>query len=585
MMADITTDVLVIGTGPAGSATAALLASQGVEVMVVNRYRWLANSPRAHITNQRTMEVLRDLGPEVEGEAYLHATPKALMGANVFCTALAGEELGRLQTWGTHPLSAAEHALSSPTEMNDLPQTFMEPLLFKTACARGAQGRMSCEYLSHEQDADGVTATLRDRLMAKDFTVRAKYMVGADGGNSLVAEHAGIPLEGKMGIGGSINLLCKMDLSRYVAHRPSVLYWVMQPGSNVGGIGMGVVRMIRPWNEWLIIWGYDINGERPVLTDDQAKGIIRQLVGVSDLEIELTAISYWTVNNVYATHMQKGRVFVMGDAAHRHPPSNGLGSNTSIQDAFNLAWKLAAVLKGQATPKLLDSFSEERAPIAKQIVTRANKSIPEFGPIFEALGMDGSFDHARIEANMGARCDATPAAEAQRTALRAAIAYKKYEFDCHGVEMNQRYHSGAVVTDGQVEPAADRDMELHYQPTTWPGARLPHAWVFDHEGHKVSTLDLCGKGRFTLLTGIGGEAWVQAAQAAGAARGTDIRTHVIGPRQGIEDHAGEWAGIREIADAGCLLIRPDHHVAWRSHGMTDTPGADLARAFNSILGH
>ncbi len=579
-MADITTQVLVIGTGPAGSATAALLASYGVDVMVVNRYRWLANSPRAHITNQRTMEVLRDLGAEVEHEAYLHATPKELMGNNIFCTSIAGEELGRLATWGTAPESAAEHALSSPCAMNDLPQTFMEPLLFKTACARGAQGRMSCEYLSHVQDADGVTATLRDRLTGHDLTVRAQYLVGADGGNSLVAEHAGIPLEGQMGIGGSINLLCRMDLSRYVAHRPSVLYWVMQPGSNVGGIGMGVVRMVRPWNEWLISWGYDISQPRPELTEDQAKGIIRQLVGDPDIAIDLTAISYWTVNNVYATHMQNGRVFVMGDAAHRHPPSNGLGSNTSIQDAFNLAWKLSMVLKGEAGPALLDSYSAERAPIAKQIVTRANKSIPEFGPIFAALGMDGSFDHDRIQANMDGRCDTTPAATAQRAALRQAIAHKKYEFDAHGVEMNQRYRSAAIVTDGQAEPAFARDAELHYAPTTWPGARLPHTWVYDKDGNRLSTLDLCGRGQFTLLTGIGGEAWVDAARAMGI----PIRTHVIGPRRPVNDPSGDWARASEIADAGCLLIRPDHHVCWRSPDMVADPAAALNRVLTTILG-
>src|SRR5262245_20620443 len=133
-MADINTDVLIIGTGPAGSATAALLSSYGVDNMVINRYRWLANTPRAHITNQRAMEVLRDLGREVEAEAYLHCSPQEIMGENVFCTSLAGEELGRLKTWGTHPNSKAEHLLSSPSEMNDLPQTFMEPLLFKTAC-------------------------------------------------------------------------------------------------------------------------------------------------------------------------------------------------------------------------------------------------------------------------------------------------------------------------------------------------------------------------------------------------------------------------------------------------------------------
>ncbi|MEL7127792.1 MAG: FAD-dependent monooxygenase, partial [Pseudomonadota bacterium] len=129
-MAEITTDVLIIGTGPAGSSTAALLASYGIDAMVVNRYRWLANTPRAHITNQRTMEVLRDLGPEVEAEAYMHATEQDLMGENVFCESLAGEEIGRMKSWGTHPMSRAAHQMASPCHMNDLPQTFMEPILF-----------------------------------------------------------------------------------------------------------------------------------------------------------------------------------------------------------------------------------------------------------------------------------------------------------------------------------------------------------------------------------------------------------------------------------------------------------------------
>ena len=144
-MANIETDVLIVGTGPAGSATAALLARYGVANMVVNRYRWLSNTPRAHITNQRTMEVLRDLGPEVEAEAMMHASPQELMGENIFCESLAGEEIGRMKSWGNHPLSKAEHLLSSPCFMNDLPQTFMEPILFKAACSRGTQARMSTD--------------------------------------------------------------------------------------------------------------------------------------------------------------------------------------------------------------------------------------------------------------------------------------------------------------------------------------------------------------------------------------------------------------------------------------------------------
>lgn len=582
-MADIETDVLIIGTGPAGSAAAALLSTYGVENMAINRYRWLANTPRAHITNQRTMEVLRDLGKDVEGEAYMFCSHQDLMGENVFCESLAGEEIGRMKSWGNHPLSKAEHQLSSPTMMNDLPQTYMEPLLFKTACSRGTQARMSTEYLSHTQDAEGVTTTCLDRLTGKEITIRSKYLLGGDGGNSKVAELEKLPFEGQMGVSGSMNIIFKADLSKYVAHRPSVLYWVVQPGADVGGIGMGLVRMVRPWNKWLIVWGYDINGPAPEVNNAFATKVVRDLVGDQSLEPEITSVSTWTVNNMYATHMQAGRVFIMGDAAHRHPPSNGLGSNTSIQDAFNIAWKLAAVLKGHAGASLLDTYSQERAPVAKQIVTRANQSIGEFGPIFEALGLTESTDPEVMQANMDKRCDATMEAEQQRAAIREAIAFKKYEFDAHGVEMNQRYKSGAVVTDGQMEPAYELDAELHYQPTTWPGARLPHAWLYGRNGDKHSTLDLVGQGRFTLLTGLSGEAWAAAAEKVAKAMSIELAVHVIGPRRDIVDHHGDWARAREVGEGGCVLVRPDQHVAWRAEDLAQNPEAELTRVLSTIL--
>lgn len=323
--------------------------------------------------------------------------------------------------------------------------------------------------------------------------------------------------------------------------------------------------------------GYDINEPEPE--------VARQLVGDPALEIELVSANTWIVNDAYATHMQKDRVFIMGDAAHRHPPSNGLGSNASIQDGFNLAcWKLAAVLKGQAGPGLLDTYSTERAPVAKQILTRANQSIGEFGPIFEALGMTGGTDDERIKASMDARCDPGAAGEAQRQALRQAIAFKKYESDAHGVEMSQRYASSAVLTDGQTEPAFERDAELHDQPTTWLGARLPDVWVFDNDkGAPISTLDLSGGGCFTLFTGIGGQASMDAAASVGAARGLEIRTHLIGPHQTCADHTGDWARANEIDDTGCLIVRPDHHVAWRAVSMHDAPAAELERVFDHML--
>ena len=582
-MTDIKTDVLIVGTGPAGSSTAALLSSYGIDNVLINNYSWLAGTPRAHITNQRTMEVLRDLGKEVEAEAYLHATEQDLMGENIFCTSLAGEELGRMKSWGKHPNSRAEHLLSSPSFMNDLPQTFMEPLLYKTACSRGTQSRMSTQYLSHIEDEDGVLSTCLDKLSNKEIKIRSKYLVGADGGNSKVAENIDLPFEGKMGVGGSMNILFKADLSKYVAHRPSVLYWVLQPGADIGGIGMGLVRMIRPWNEWLIVWGYDINQPAPKVDKDFATKVARDLVGDPELEIDLLSVSTWTVNNMYAKKMSKGRVFCAGDATHRHPPSNGLGSNTSIQDGFNLAWKLAYVIKDKAGAELLDTYSIERSPIAKQIVTRANQSIAEFGPIFEALGLTDTQDPVKMKKNMDERKQNSPKAEKQRQALREAIAFKKYEFDAHGVEMNHRYKSNSVLTEGDKEPEFKKDKELFYQPTTYPGARIPHAWVYDKTGVKHSILDLCGKGNFSILTGIGGEEWLKAAKNIETQLGIKIQCNIIGPDQDFEDHAGEWSSIREISDSGLILVRPDQHICWRSKDMMSNSSEKLMDVMKKIL--
>lgn len=577
----IETDVLIVGSGPAGSAAALALSTLGIRNMVVTKYRWLADTPRAHITNQRTMEVLRDLG--VEDEVNEKRAHQDLMGNNVFCTSLAGEEIGRLYSWGNHPNRMADYTLASPTTICDVPQNLMEPILLSNAASRGSRVRFDTEYLSLEQDADGVTATVRDRLSGHDYRIRAKYLIGADGGRSQVAQDIGLPMQGKMGVAGSMNIVFEADLSRWVAHRPSVLYWVLQPGANIGGIGMGLVRMVRPWTEWLIVWGYDISQPPPEMTDALATEVAHNLIGDQTIPIRIKSHSLWTVNHQFALANTAGRVFCMGDAVHRHPPSNGLGSNTSIQDAFNLAWKLAYVLQGKAAPSLLASYDAERSPVARQIVERANKSIEEFGPIFDSLGLLSTNDPEQMKRNMEARKDATPEAAAQRERLRQAIAHKSYEFNCHGVEMNQRYRSDAIAPDGTDEPGWVRDHELYYHPTTWPGARLPHLWL-ERDGRRLSTLDVCGHGRFTVLTGIGGEAWVEAAQSVAAEHGLPIDAHVIGPGRELADVFGDWAGMRETTETGCVLVRPDHHVAFRAQAVTAAAHAELEDAVLRILG-
>jgi 2,4-dichlorophenol 6-monooxygenase len=575
------TDVLIVGSGPAGASAAVLLSTYGIQNTVVTKYRWTANSPRAHITNQGAMEVFRDLG--IEDEVNRLGTAQEYMGNNVFCESLAGEELGRLKTWGTHPARMADYTLASPTRICDIPQNLLEPIMLSAAAARGTRVRLETEYLELVQDDTGVTATVLDRAQNRTYDIRAKYMIGADGGRSRVAEQLGLPMEGQMDIAGSMNIVFEADLSKYVEHRPSVLYWVLQPGSDVGGIGMGVVRMVRPWYEWLVIWGYDIEDEPPVLNDEEATRIVHELIGDDTIPVKISSTSLWSNNHMSAKVMSSGRVFCAGDACHRHPPSNGLGSNTSIQDSYNLAWKLAHVLRGQADPSLLDTYTQERAPIAKQVVDRANKSIGEFGPIFEALGLLDTKDAEQMRENMRKRKDSTPEAEEQRAKLRDAIQLKSYEFNCHGVELGQRYRSAAVLADGTPEPGYTRDPELHYHPTTWPGARLPHVWVA-RDDLEISTRDLAGHGRFALLTGINGAAWADAARSVSEETGIEIAAWVIGPGQEIEDTYDDWARTREVAESGCVLVRPDGYVAWRSHELAEDPAAALGAALGQVLG-
>lgn len=575
----IETDVLIVGSGPAGSSAALMLSTYGIANVLVTKYGWLADTPRAHITNQRTMEILRDLG--IEPEVVAKASPQDIMGNAVFCTSLAGEELGRLRMWGTEPRRRADYTLASPCSICDMPQNLLEPILLGAAAERGTNVRLGSEYLSYREDEGGVTCEVLDRLSGERYSIRAKYLLGADGARSKVAEDARLPFEGKMGVAGSINIVFRADLAKHVVYRPSVLYWVLQPGSDVGGVGMGVIRMVRPWTEWLAIWGYDLQAGPPQLTDRAAEEIVRNLIGDRDVPIEIRSTSLWTVNNMYATRYSAGRVYCMGDAVHRHPPMNGLGSNTSIQDAYNLAWKLALVLKGNAEAALLATYDEERGPIGKQIVKRANKSIEETAPIFEALGLTSAKDAPEMWNNMEARKANTPLSAAQRESLRKAILQKNYEFNTHGVELNQRYRSAAVISDGTPEPRFQRDPELYFHPTTWPGARLPHVWL-QKNGRPISTLDLAGRGRFMILTGIGGEGWIEAARKACAAFEIPVEGFVIGPGRDLTDLYGEWAELREISERGCLLVRPDAHIAYRAEDAGDEENR-LCQAIARIL--
>ena len=218
------TDVLIVGAGPTGLTIAAALALYGVRCHIIARTNWLADSPRAHITNQRANEVFRDLG--LDEEIAKFASPWELMGDTAFATSLAGPELVRIRTWGTGDDRNGDYRRASPCGMVDIIQPLIEPILFRKAAEHGTTFAFNTEYVHHNQDADGVTTVLRDRLTDREFEVRSKYLVGADGGRSTIVEQLRLPVEGHMGRAGTVYTVFNADLSKYSAHRPSILNWI-----------------------------------------------------------------------------------------------------------------------------------------------------------------------------------------------------------------------------------------------------------------------------------------------------------------------------------------------------------------------
>jgi 2,4-dichlorophenol 6-monooxygenase len=567
--------VLIVGAGPAGLALSAALSRYGVGHLLVERHRGTAHTPRAHIINQRTVEILRHLG--ISDRFHAVATPQHLMANNLWVTTLAGQEVARSETWGTSAERAADYRAASPEPMANCPQTVLEPMLLAAARDMGADIRFGWEFASLAQDQDGVTSVIGERDGDATLTVRSRYVVGADGARSRVLGQAGLTVEGPDDLARAANIWFRADLSRYFAHRPGVLTWNVMPGP-LPPLRLGTLICHKPFTEFVLAFMYD-PAQVPLdaMSAGELHSRITALVG-EEVEAEILGVAGWQVRAQIAPAYSAGRVFAMGDAVHRHPPTNGLGLNMSIADAYNLGWKLALVLAGRAGAALLDSYSAERQPVGAQGVQRAITSLQEGAAVEAALGFEPGQAAEPGWAALDTLYEAGPAGDERRNALRKAIELSNYQFNAHGVELGYRYQSDAIVDDGSPDPTPARDPQLYNQPTTRPGARVPHARL-ERDGVPVSSLDLVDDLGFALLTGVGGQAWSGAAAEASARLGVPVRVHVIGGQDGVTDPYGEWAALREVETTGAVLVRPDRHVAWRS--MRHTP--DGARQLPAVL--
>jgi len=374
------------------------------------------------------------------------------------------------------------------------------------------------------------------------------------------------------------------DLSRWARDPDVLIRWLWLPHRGTMGtlVPMGPDHWGPQSEEWVFHQNYE-NEDTRALDDARVVTDMKEALGLPDLDAKIHVISRWSLEGILADRFRVGRVFFVGDAAHRHPPTGGLGLTSAVHDAHNLCWKLAAVLSGRAGEALLETYEAERRPVDGRNVQRSMENGMNHISVGAALGfVRGASTEANLAGLRSALGD-TPEDVVHRRRALAAIATQSMEFREHNVEYGQTYTSSAVVDDRTPAPTPIEAIRL-YIPGTRPGAPLPHAEVEDLDGSRLALMQLVRPGRFLLIAGEDGAAWCDAAIHLAQASGIPLDAVRIGHVDGdYRDPRCAWLRQRQITAQGAILVRPDRFVAWRSAGVVVNPAHELGAALSKVL--
>ena len=549
MSSETQVPVLIIGGGIVGVSASLCLSHYGIKSLVIERHSGTNIHPRARSVNARTMELFRSLGIEDrarEAGASLSPTMGILSGSSLKEVIEA-----RPRKEGTRKIPLAGLAATiGPVSGIWVTQDMIEPVLVDVAREREGDVRFLTECVRVEQDDDSVTATLKDRESGVISTVRADYLIAADGAGSPIRTQLNVPTTGRGAMGYLLNILFNADLKSLVEKREFSLCTIERPEV------CGLFASINNSDRWVFQLSYDPSkGEKSSdFPPEKCKELLRIALGMPGKDINIISILPWEPSVRITERLQHGRIFIAGDAAHQMPPWGGQGANSGIADVYNLAWKLAVVLKGHASKALLETYDVERIPVGREAAEASADGADERGIISIKLKptvVKGWFRRMPLLSGHG-YCYTSKAICVEDTSPLGGLTWRPWTLP-----------SLLLSIDGR------------------PGSRAPHIWV-EHEGKRISTLDLCGKS-FVLLAGAEGAPWLEAAKKVSSALDIDIAAYTAGPEGDLVTLKGAFESAAGISSRGAILVRPDDFVVWRQRRQPSDHQAKLEQAMRQAL--